>query len=327
MRPDRNRKTKIALIPDEENWAFGNIARQIKKNLSDCFEFKIVVFDGSPRKLNQFYPQIEDCDILHFFWRDSVNLVLPAHCARNHKLKNKIISTAVYDHLLLSEEEIPAQRNLFNQVSYYVCSEKLYRIYCGIDLYKKPAMIIEDGVDPELFYPINIERLKDKEKSPLVIGWAGNSQWEMPYDHKGLETLIRPAVDSLRKAGYPVEGLYRDRSEGFTPHDQMVNYYSKIDILACMSETEGTPNPVLEAMACGLPVISTDVGIVPQAFGPRQKEFILKERSVGSLSEAILKLHENRELLWELSEENLRQIKNWHWPKQCRKFKAYFEML
>ncbi|MPM31484.1 hypothetical protein SDC9_78039 [bioreactor metagenome] len=76
-----------------------------------------------------------------------------------------------------------------------------------------------------------------------------------------------------------------------------------------------------------LPVISTDVGIVPQAFGPRQKEFILKERSVGALTQAILRLYENRELLWELSEENLRQIQNWHWSKQCLKFKAYFEML
>ena len=54
-------------------------------------------------------------------------------------------------------------------------------------------------------------------------------------------------------------------------HEDMPEYYNGIDIYVCTSRTEGTPNTVLEAMACGVPVISTDVGIVPEVFGEKQK--------------------------------------------------------
>ena len=47
----------------------------------------------------------------------------------------------------------------------------------------------------------------------------------------------------------------------------MPEWYSHIDVLICASESEGTPNPVLEALACGVPVISTHVGIPVIASG------------------------------------------------------------
>lgn len=322
-------KIKIALIPDEENWAFGNIAKQIKKHLNDYFDFKIVPFRDYLNNLRQFHREVKYCDILHFFWRDTINNVLPIYSPKFQcgEYKNKIISTAVYDHFFLSKKEIIERRDLFNKTSYYVCSERLKQIYNDIRIYKKPIMVIEDGVDPDLFYPINRYRLRDKEKAPLVIGWVGNSQWQLPYDLKGLKTFIKPAVKQLSESGYSIQGIYCDRNKGYIPHNEMVNYYSKIDILVCMSKTEGTPNPVLEAMACGVPIISTDVGIIPQVFGKKQKEFILEDLSIESLINSILKLYNNRNILWELSEENLKQIRNWYWSKQCLKFKSYFEEL
>jgi hypothetical protein len=92
----------------------------------------------------------------------------------------------------------------------------------------------------------------------------------------------------------------------------MPDYYNKIDVLLCASTIEGTPNPVLEAMACGVPVISTDVGIVPEVFGPKQREFIV-QRDVSSMAGAIRKLCLNRGLLIELSEENQVRIEDWDW--------------
>lgn len=107
----------------------------------------------------------------------------------------------------------------------------------------------------------------------------------------------------------------------------MPDYYSKIDVLVCTSKIEGTPNPVLEAMACGVPVISTDVGVVPQVFGELQKSFILEERSVQALSDAITRLISEPGLLAELSEENLRKIESWDWSVQAKRFGDYFSSL
>ena len=44
----------------------------------------------------------------------------------------------------------------------------------------------------------------------------------------------------------------------------MQEYYDKIDLLICTSTSEGGPLPVFEAIACGVPVISTDVGMVKE---------------------------------------------------------------
>jgi glycosyltransferase involved in cell wall biosynthesis len=80
-------------------------------------------------------------------------------------------------------------------------------------------------------------------------------------------------------------------------------------------------------MACGVPVISTDVGIVPEVFGPKQQEFILRERSKECLKDALRHLHQNRSLLEQLSEENLSSIQSWAWPEKARLFGPFFEQM
>lgn len=48
-------------------------------------------------------------------------------------------------------------------------------------------------------------------------------------------------------------------------YDTMQEFYDAIDLLVCTSSSEGGPLPVFEAIASGVPVISTDVGLVKEA--------------------------------------------------------------
>ena len=57
-------------------------------------------------------------------------------------------------------------------------------------------------------------------------------------------------------------GLKGLTSEADYTYDTMQSFYDKIDMLVCPSATEGGPLGVFEAMACGVPVISTAVGLV-----------------------------------------------------------------
>ena len=109
------------------------------------------------------------------------------------------------------------------------------------------------------------------------------------------------------------------------PHDKMVDYYNDIDIIVCTSKIEGTPNPVLEGMACGDVVVSTDVGIVPDVLGEKQSKFILEERSKECLKQKIIYLVEHRDEFSELREENLESIQDWTWKKISEKFKMFFD--
>ena len=119
-----------------------------------------------------------------------------------------------------------------------------------------------------------------RDKREVVLGWAGNSKWSAELeDFKGVHTILNPAVAQLQAEGLPIRLELADFSVQKRPHSEMVKYYAGIDAYVCTSKIEGTPNPVLESMACGVPIVTTDVGVVPQAFGALQSEFILRERS------------------------------------------------
>lgn len=334
-----NNKIKIALVVDSDNWAFANIARNVSKNLNKYYDFKIVPSSYFGNNLVELYFAVLDCNIVHFFWRENITrLKLLTHYLEEigtnierfeeEILRDKIITTCVYDHMFL-DDEIKITKEIFDKCPlYYVSSNKLFDIYNNLDIKYKPICVITDGVDLNDFYPINIKRLNNIEKRKISIGWSGNSEWNNhKEDFKGLNTILKPAIDELIEEGYPIEYYFADRKNGMIPHKEMVNYYSKLDVYICPSKCEGTPNPVLESMACGIPVISTDVGIVKQVFGKKQREFILKERTKECLKERIVYLIEHPKLFDELGKENTEQIKNWTWEKVSKKFKKFFDVV
>lgn len=336
------KKPKIALIIDTDNWAFANIARQLERHLVNEFDFSIIPMDVI-ENIDQIFLMTEDCDVVHFFWREHLTLIgtpyfrsyaeglgMPYETFHERFISSKRLSTSVYDHLLLDEKDLTERAHLYSDVlaGYTVCSEKLNTIYSNIPGYPKPACVIEDGVDLKRFVPNNLKRLQQVADRELVIGWVGNSKWASEIeDFKGVHTILKPAIEQLQNEGVRVKAFFADRQEKFIPQAQMPDYYSQIDVCVCASKNEGTPNPVLEAMACGVPIITTDVGIVPQAFGDRQKACILRERSIDALKEAILQLVNAPEQLPLLSSENLDQIRSWDWTIKARKFGEYFNGL
>jgi len=356
------KKPRIALVTDTENWAFANISRQIMRHLGDKYDFDMIPMTrlneiqearwaergftghyapGGAAAVGQMLIQSGDYDIVHFFWREFLTLLDSALLQdyaqslglswaefRRRFVDNACIITSVYDHLHCDEDSLRARQHILNDVctGYYVASKKLDRIYRDASFLTPPMAVIEDGVDLKLFYPQNLARLDQLDEREIVIGWVGNSKWASTLgDKKGFYSILSPALEQLQAEGLPLRLHVADRQGGFIPHDRMVHYYKDIDLYICTSEIEGTPNPVLESMACGVPIISTDVGIVPQAFGPLQKQFILAERSVECLKEAIRRLLADRSQFRALSNENLDQIRSWDWPNQTRKFDSFFQ--
>lgn len=330
------KKKKLGLVVDVDNWAFYNIADNFRKHITE-FECFIIPMSLLESDFLRMWLLLKDCEIVHFFCRGiPLSIKNPSLKEEVEKLgdtfdhfyqkylKGKILTTCVYDHLFL-ETDFDFTQYLFSEVQqYYVSSNILFDIYQNLDIKYKPATVITDGINPNLFYPKNIERFNHLDR-PLVVGWVGNSDWSQGNDHKGLHTIIKPAIENLKKAGYSIELLSSDKVEKHIPIEEMVNYYEKIDVYVCASISEGTPNPVLEAMACGIPVISTNVGIVKDAFGPIQQQFLLKERSVTCVEEALKKLIESPDLILACSKENQRSIESWSWEYKAKDFENFIK--
>lgn len=332
---------RIALIADVENWVFHNYSKQIAAHLSDKYDFQIFFYGDYP-EIELLMMEVKDFDIIHFFWRDALFGFLNPSLRESFEQKGRDyfdfitnvvatanITTSIYDHLLLSDSEIQERTILFNALSigYTTVSRRLEKIYSSIPDYPKPYSAVEDGVDLDFFVPRSLERLADENRE-IIVGWVGNSKWGGGViDHKGLETIIKPVVEELRKEGYKVRGFYADRQERWVPHSEMNDYYNSIDIYVCASDIEGTPNPALESMACGIPVISTDVGMIPELFGPLQQKYILPARTTENLKTKLIELIENPRKRVALSKENLESIKRWTWESQCQKWDAFFSAM
>lgn len=331
------KKLRIGLVVDVENWAYANIARNFKENISD-FDFTIVPMSLINGNVLLMWILLKDCDIVHFFCRGlplSINSEdLNDKITKYHDtyenfyknyLKGKILTTCVYDHLFL-DEDFDFTQLLFSKIqNYYVSSNILYNIYNSLDIKYKPYGVITDGINLDIFFPKNLSRFSKNDRK-ITIGWVGNSKWvNNNDDYKGINTIIKPAIKELQEEGYNVELLTSDKIDKFIPINEMVNYYEKIDIYICASKNEGTPNPVLEAMACGIPVISTNVGIVKDALGPIQQEFIFQDRTKEELKKYIKKMINTDGMMKKCSKENLEYIKKWQWRYKAKEFEEFIK--
>jgi glycosyltransferase involved in cell wall biosynthesis/GT2 family glycosyltransferase len=340
--PPKGWRPRIALVVDGDEWAFANIARAIERHLSDRFEFVTIPMNFLEQDFGWLMLLAKDCDLVHVFWREHLRLMADGWLRRSveaigcydyasfHErfVRPLKFTTAVYDHLFLERDEAARRLPIFREMitAYYVCSRRLERLYNELPSYPRPLAVLEDGVDLELFRPRQLERFKNIGRREIVVGWAGNSKWcpELE-DAKGVHTILRPAIEQLRREGHRFRTFFADRAERMIPHAEMREYYAAIDVYVCSSAIEGTPNPVLESMACGVPVISTDVGLVPDAFGPQQSRFILRERSVECLKEALRALANDPGLFAQLSSENLERIRAWEWKKKVVGFGDFFD--
>lgn len=86
---------------------------------------------------------------------------------------------------------------------------------------------------------------------------------------------------------------------------------------------EGQPLVILEAMACGLPIISTkDVGVIDETVIDGVNGILVEKRNVEQLANAILKLVQDKDLRVKMGKESLRRFQEFYNPqKHIEKFK------
>jgi glycosyltransferase involved in cell wall biosynthesis len=338
-------KSKIALIVDIRKWAFDNIAKNIEKFLSSKFDFKIFYiedFKNYTDLIKEIF-LINNFDIIHFFWRlELLNIITKIEEIENNekkiilsKLINKKITTTIYDHAYLDIKKNHFFYYINNLLitelydAFSVSSKKLFDIYKNkINNEKKKIFYTPDGVDLNIFNKKSNKNILKKDV--ITLGWIGNSQWKeiKNEDVKGLYSIIIPAWKKIskiyKKKKVILKIIDRSKQKKILTKEEVSNWLNEIDIYLNASLNEGTPNPVLEAMACGIPVISTDVGIINEVFGKRQKKLIF-ERNIEDLIQKTIFLIENPKIYKEISEENLNSIKKFDISKKIKNFETFFE--
>ena len=125
------------------------------------------------------------------------------------------------------------------------------------------------------------ERFKEKlgiEKSKKIVLFVGRLE-----KLKGAEVLLHIIPKVLKQRSNIIfclvgEGPYRDRFRvlnkysvkviGGVNHEKIDIYYKAADLFILPSLTEGLPNVILEALACGVPIAASGVGEIPRLVSP-----------------------------------------------------------
>ncbi|MCW4030051.1 MAG: glycosyltransferase family 4 protein [Candidatus Bathyarchaeota archaeon] len=183
--------------------------------------------------------------------------------------------------------------------------------------YKIPAskiQVIHNGVNINKFKPTT-----DKRKAKAELGFNPDDPAIVSvgrlYARKGLFTLIEsmPAVtrrfprakfiisgkgqsDEMHKLVAHAERLgVRDNIifTGYTPDKDLPKLYQAADVFAFSTFYEHHPFAVLEALATGLPVVTTTVGGIPETIKTGTNGLLVKPFHSGQFSDAILRLLEN----------------------------------
>jgi colanic acid/amylovoran biosynthesis glycosyltransferase len=189
-------------------------------------------------------------------------------------------------------------------------SESLRRAAVELGVDRDRTTVITPAVDAHLFRPGN-----RNGHSGFHVMMISELRWE-----KGYEYALQATRDLVDR-GVPVrlelvgDGPQRDRIvhtiadlglgkhvrlSGALAHADVSRRLAAADALLQTSLAEGIPNAVLEAMACGLPVVTTDVGAVEEVVTDGVEGFVVAPRDPAGLSAALLRLWREPELREEM---------------------------
>jgi glycosyltransferase involved in cell wall biosynthesis len=153
-----------------------------------------------------------------------------------------------------------------------------------------PVSVIPNGINFNFFSPQKSDEIKNKlgfKTNDFIILFLGNkSVMRKNYD------LAKSSADLfIHKTNDPNIKFINPYG---SDQNKIVEYMNCADALLVTSFWEGSPNVVKEAMACNLPIISTDVGDVKEIIIGSQNCFIVNY-SKEEISEKLKLIYNNRQ--------------------------------
>lgn len=211
---------------------------------------------------------------------------------------------------------------------------------------KREICVIYMGCDTEAFRPNETTRertrkflgVSPQEKIILFIGRL--------VEAKGIFELVEAfsqLQSRLPKTHLVLLGDDRDRLRlenqvkqkglnnvvhfiGARPHSEMPSWLNAADLLVLPSHNEGLPNVVVEAMACGIPVVATNVGGIPEVIEDKRSGLLIEKGDIHSLASAIEDLLRNDEKRRDMGTHGRSVIEqNFSWSQSAKDLREVYD--
>jgi glycosyltransferase involved in cell wall biosynthesis len=148
--------------------------------------------------------------------------------------------------------------------------------------------------------------------------------FEMLLNEYSIDIKLKLTGDE-RKLNFSIEERLRDKVEfvGYPSDDQLVELYRNALLLVFPSFYEGFGFPPLEAMACGCPVVVSNVASLPEICG--DAAYYVDPHDVESIAGGIHRVLTDEALRQGLIEKGLERSRLFSWEKSAREHIEVFE--
>ncbi len=212
-------------------------------------------------------------DILHAYY---------GHCGAiaRLQLRSPVVVTYRGSDLMTSKRWIGA--NIVNLVQGVIVMSEEMKAKSG----REDAQVIPFGVNTDVFHPA------PKDESRRDLGLPLDAKLVLfPYEPTRAQKrydVFTATMDLLREDYPDIQEviIYNET------HERVARYMNACDVLLMTSDWEGSPVAVREAVACGLPVVSVDVGDVAQIIGNIEGSYISPQDPV-ELAAAVRRVFED----------------------------------
>ncbi|RSL28965.1 glycosyltransferase [Salibacterium salarium] len=284
---------KVLLVPANPRWAFDNRAKDLTSLTFERVNFSM-----------KYAKEVSLTDVNRY---DVIYPMSPTIARRlnktgipYHKMATGITSVRLYENQLIGGKKFK------DSFLHHIKSYRGINAWSNgiIDTFKPHCDIYKTriGINHKLFKPGT-----KKNNKKFTVGWVGRIDKKNYRELKGYDIVLQ----ALK--GLNVDLEIRTFTENYVPREKMVGFYQGLDCFICSSKTEGLPNPVLEAASCGVPIISTNVGFVPEIIQHDVNGYIVP-RTSAAISKAVRQLMNNPAKRTTFS-KNIRRtvVKHWTW--------------
>lgn len=203
----------------------------------------------------------------------------------------------------------------------------------------RPVSVIPYGLDTQVFHPYPADGLRTVFDIPaaqpvllFVSDHATNARkgfTVLQEVFRALPAALKITLVSVGSGSPRLEAGQRHIHLGRIDNDLILAaVYSMADLFVIPSQEDNLPNTVLEALACGTPVVGFDVGGIPDMVRPGETGLLARVGDTEGLRDAIVTLLQDRDKLSGLS-ARCREIavREYDLTVQAQRYRALYESL